>query len=154
MHAVVHSYCATMFFAYYLTLAFLVAATNAAVLQKEGLENVLDVGTDYTKLEEEGDTMQIEEDYLEVEEESTLSEHKKTENRLGMDEDFAAESCREIYDKNFDSRNRSGHYWIKSAEGNIKVHIYNISNCTLARYILDVTCHLLIMLTCMVMGCA
>ena len=86
---------------------------------------------DYTKLEEEGDTIQIEEDYLEVEEESTLSEHKKTENRLGMDEYFAAESCREIYDKNFDSRNRSGYYWIKSAEGNIKVHTCNISYRTL-----------------------
>jgi len=115
-----------MLSALYLTLTFLVAATNAAVLQKEGLDDVLDVepAADYTKLENE-DTMamQIEEDNLEVEEESSISENEKTENRLGMDKKFPAESCREIYDKNSESRNSSGYYWINSDKGIVKVHI-------------------------------
>jgi len=117
---------------YYLTLAFLVAVTSAAVMHKEELEDVLDVGSDYTKLEEEENAVEIEEDSMEiegeiekdylVEEEESTPEHKTTETRLGMDKSVPAESCREIYDKNYDSRNSSGYYWIKSAEGTIKVH--------------------------------
>jgi len=40
---------------------------------------------------------------------------------LGMTEEYPAESCREIYNKNPVGHNQSGYYWIKSCEKPVKV---------------------------------